>query len=785
MLLHVRIVCTFIFAFYYAPCLFLTDNYVQRDFMENIYKIILEDTLAGYWDWNIKEGTEYLSPSLKLMFGYEDHEMENKPEAWEQLIFPEDHKKILKCFNEHVVSRGRVPYKTEARYTHKNGNTVWVMCTGRVVEWDGYEPVRMVGCNIDITKQKKAEEALHATQVFLNKTNEVAIIGAWEVDHLKDKVYWTHITRQIHEVDDDYEPVLSEGINFYKEGEHRNRIKEVFGKLVADGISYDEEFIIVTAKGNEKWVRAIGQAEMLDGKVVKTYGTFQDVSRRRKMQNELIQSEQRFRESFENAAIGMALVGLDGTWLRVNKQVVEITGYGQKEILTKTFQEITHPDDLNADLDFVQQLLEGKIDNYQMEKRYFHKYGHIVWVLLSVSLVRTEDGAPVHFVSQIEDITEKKLAQEQLKKTNKELSALFESITHVSVIATDYDGTIKHFSKGAENLLGYTAEEMIDVQSPAIIHVEEEVVSRGKELSVELGEHVEGFDVFVAYAKKGEFESREWTYVRKDGTTFPVQLVVTATKNAEGEITGFLGIATDITKRKEAEETLQNTLNIVSEQNTRLINFAHIVSHNLRSHSGNLELLLGLIDTSETDEEKKEVINHLNGVSSHLSETILHLNDVVTIQTDLASNKERINLKAYINNTIKTLAGDIQQTGVQIINNVPEQVYLEYNKAYLESIILNFMSNGVKYRSLDREGFVKFDYISNSGMQALVIEDNGLGIDLDRYRDKLFGMYKTFHGNDDAKGIGLFITKNQVESMGGKIDVESEVNKGTKFTITF
>lgn len=753
--------------------------------MENVYKTILEETLAGFWDWSIVEETEYLSPSFKLMFGYDDHELSNSTETWQQLMHPEDLEMVLRNFNDHVTSKGKVPYKNEVRFKHKNGDTVWVLRTGRVVEWDGYQPVRMVGCHIDITKQKKAEQELRSTQIFLNKTNEAAIIGAWELDLIESQLYWSHITKQIHDVDNDYVPALSEALTFYKEGVHKERLKQVFNKLVETGTPYDEEFVIISAKGNEKWVRVIGQAETKAGKVIKVYGTFQDISPRRKIQNELIQSEQRFRESFENAAIGIALVGLDGTWLKVNKQICEITGYPKEELLTKTFQDITHPDDLNADLDYVQQLLEGKIETYQMEKRYYHKYGHVVWVLLSVSLVRTEEGAPVHFVSQIEDITEKKIFQEQLKKSNRELTALFESITHVSVIATDYEGTIKHFSKGAENLLGYTAEEMIDVRTPAIIHVKEEVLARGKELTAELGQEVRGFDVFVAKAKNGDYDSREWTYVRKNGSTFPVQLVVTSVKNEDGNIIGFLGIATDISERKEAEETLQNTLDIVSAQNTRLINFAHIVSHNLRSHSGNFELLLNLYESSTTEEEKAEVLGHLKGVSTHLSESILHLNDVVTIQTDINNEREPICLKEYIDNTIETLAGDIQHTGVQVINNVPVEVIVEYNEAYMESILLNFLSNGIKYRSTDRQSYVKFDYRSEGDKQVLVIEDNGKGIDLERYGSKLFGMYKTFHGNDDAKGIGLFITKNQIETMGGTIEVESEKNKGTKFTIQF
>lgn len=747
--------------------------------MTDIYKTILEDTLAGYWDWNIPDNTEYLSPTFKSMFGYEDHELENKPETWQQLIFPEDLEKVYANYEQHVTTKGKIPYKNEVRYRHKSGHTVWVLCTGRVIEWDGDNPVRMIGCHIDITKQKKAEERLLDTQRFLTKTSEAARIGAWEVDLVKEKIEWSPVTRQIHEVDKNYTPDLESALNFYKKGDSRNRILSAFEKLTSEGKAYDHELLLVTAKGNEVWVRAIGNAEMKDGKCIKAYGTFQDINLRKRAEEQLKESEHRFREAFENSAIGMALVAPDGKWLKVNKQICEITGYTEQELLSKTFQDITHPEDLNLDLDNVQSLLEGKIENYQMEKRYFHKYGHTVWVLLSVSLIRSEDGTPVHFISQIEDITQRKTAEEQLNKVYTELTSLFESLTQVSVISSDYNGIIKHFSKGAETLLGYTAEEMIDKQTPAIIHVEEEVVARGKELTKELGRDIQGFEVFVAYAKEGSYESREWTYVRKDGSSFPVQLVVTAIRDASGKISGFLGIATDISQIKEAEEQLKKTIDIVSEQNTRLFNFAHIVSHNLRSHTGNLSLLLQLYQQTPEEEEKAELFSHLQSVSENLNETIQHLNEVVSIQTNINQQRKEIDLEAYIDKTIETLSGDISHTGTIINKEIPKGTTIKYNEAYLESILLNFLSNGIKYRSRDRQPIIGIAYKNNT----LIISDNGKGIDMERHGKKLFGMYKTFHGNDDAKGIGLFITKNQVEALGGRIEVESEPDKGTTFKI--
>jgi PAS domain S-box-containing protein len=137
----------------------------------------------------------------------------------------------------------------------------------------------------------------------------------------------------------------------------------------------------------------------------------------------LRQSEERFRQAFDYAAIGMALVATDGGWIKVNRSLCEITGYNEQELLKLTFQDITHPDDLDADLALYRQLLAGEIRFYHLEKRYIHKHGHIVWILLSVSLVRSADGTPLHFVGQIQDITARKVAEEQRECLIRELQS--------------------------------------------------------------------------------------------------------------------------------------------------------------------------------------------------------------------------------------------------------------------------------------------------------------------------------------------------------------------------
>ena len=167
-------------------CAFVRDiterKRVERALAEQktIVELILEQSLAGYWDWWIQKNEEYLSPTFKKMFGYEDHEMPNTPEAWQKIIFPEDLLGVLEVFNRHAQSRGEIPFYNEVRYRHKDGSTVWVICTGRVIEWDDQDqPVRMIGCHVDTTKIRQAQEKLHlAASVFTHAREGITITDA-------------------------------------------------------------------------------------------------------------------------------------------------------------------------------------------------------------------------------------------------------------------------------------------------------------------------------------------------------------------------------------------------------------------------------------------------------------------------------------------------------------------------------------------------------------------------------------------------------------------------------
>ncbi|WP_338761136.1 ATP-binding protein [Bernardetia sp. ABR2-2B] len=282
-----------------------------------------------------------------------------------------------------------------------------------------------------------------------------------------------------------------------------------------------------------------------------------------------------------------------------------------------------------------------------------------------------------------------------------------------------------------------------------------------------------------------------------NGTPWDIEVTLITAKNnkiwvrAKGEAeyengtcTRLVGIFQDITPQIKKRHKLEELLQITGNQNARLTNFAHIVSHNLRSHTSNMEALIYLTEQETNEENKKELFEHISSSVFKLKDTIVNLTKVVDIQNnDLPL--EKINIYNATLNIIESIRTLFKQESVEVINEIEPTLEVKALPAYFQSVVLNFLTNAIKYKSSKKNAFVRLSTSKKQKSVILSIEDNGLGIDLEQHGKKLFGMYKTFHEHQDAKGIGLFISKNQMEAMGGIIDVQSEVGKGTTFYLEF
>jgi len=255
--------------------------------------------------------------------------------------------------------------------------------------------------------------------------------------------------------------------------------------------------------------------------------------------------------------------------------------------------------------------------------------------------------------------------------------------------------------------------------------------------------------------------------------------------NDKGELLGSIGIHLDVTEQKRLQDEQQLLLTLTQKQNERLKNFAHIVSHNLRSHTINIKSLNELIMDLKPELKELDLAKYLTQATNNLLETIERLSEVAILNTNEQKQLEKIDLSDAVVKAIHNVKALAITSKVKIINELKGNEMVLGIPAYIDSVALNFLTNAIKYRSEKRKGFVKLSCGVEKNYLVLQVEDNGLGIDLKRHGHKLFGMYKTFHKHPDSRGIGLFITKNQVEAMGGRVEVQSEIDKGITFKVYF
>ncbi|WP_405383508.1 PAS domain-containing protein [Maribacter sp. LLG6340-A2] len=381
------------------------------------------------------------------------------------------------------------------------------------------------------------------------------------------------------------------------------------------------------------------------------------------------------------------------------------------------------------------------------------------------------NGELVGLIGTFQDIQEQVDADNKTLNNEKLLRTLIDNLP-VNVYIKDTESRKILVNKAECDFLGVDSPEEILGKSDFDLYPSESAARSREE------------DLMVMNTLK-PIISKETLNIKLDGKETSFLSSKIPLLNNKGVAYGIVGISLDITALKEKETELRNIINIASIQNKKLLNFAHIVSHNLRSHSANFSMLLDFLKDEEDENEKKRIIKMLSDSSNNLLETLDNLNDVISINTNTNIEKKSINLHQKVLDVHQYLTGYLLNNKAEIKNNIPKNFKVKSVPSYLDSILNNFITNAVKYKDPTRNCKIVLSASKEKGYSVLTISDNGLGINLEKHGKKLFGMYKTFHEHKDARGIGLYITKNQIDAMNGKVEVSSEVGKGTEFKIFF
>jgi PAS domain S-box-containing protein len=483
-----------------------------------------------------------------------------------------------------------------------------------------------------------------------------------------------------------------------------------------------------------------------------------------------------FRAAFHDAAIGKAIVDLDGSWLHVNKSLCDIVGYNPAELLEIDFQTLTHPDDLAPDLALVNQLLAGKIPNYHLEKRYYHKRGHIVWVLLSVSLIRDPQLRPCYFISQVQDITVRKRAEEKFR-------GLLESAPDAMVIVNQ-QGQIALVNSQTEKMFGYDRRELLGQP------VELLLPARFR------GNHPLHHAEYFSNPRSEDAASKtELTAQRSDGSEFPAEISFAPLDTEEGVLVS--SAIRDITQR------------VLTEREARL----HLQQEELAKHRAELahvlrvntmgEMAAGI--AHELNQPLAAIINYAKGSVRRLQDGVGSQSDIIEAAVAIAGEAARASeivrgLKRYIHkcepqrttvdinvvvsNAGQIVSGEAHQHGVNVglrcATGLPN---LLGDRVQLEQVVVNLMVNGIQSlekAASDRRVLVQTKQTA-PGQVRISVTDNGCGLPPE-FESKIFEAF--FTTKPEGLGMGLAISRSIVEAHRGKLWAEANAEGGATFHFT-
>ena len=742
---------------------------------------LLEETQKvnklGIWELDIKSGKTKWNDMVYAIHEVATNFEHDRVNGIE--FYHEDYRKIISEAIGKCISKS-IPFDLECILLTGKKNEKWVRATGRKVGG------KLIGSFQDISRQKEVERKIRESKEQYQSLVQNIPGITYRCKYDKD---WTMLYMS-SEVD---------SVSGYAAEELLNNEKTSYGKLIHEDDRIMVERVVNTAVENNefweieyrlkhksgaiRWVYEKGTAIKNDkGETVFLDGFVLDITDRKNAQIEAKYQRQLLDSLYKLSPIGIALNDYEtGAFIDVNDKLLEPTGYSKQEFLALSYWDVTPKEYELLEVNALNQMKAH--GGYQtFEKEYIRKDGSRYPISLQGVVVTDTNGEKLIW-SFIRDITEEKAAERKLNEAISNLQGVLDASKQVSIIATDKNGLITLFNSGAEQILGYKAMELIGKYTPEVIHLQEEVEKESAVLSNKYQKQIIGFETFIYEAKIDNPSTKEWTYVNKRGDHIPVLLSVNKIE-VDNEIIGYLGVAADISELKKIQGEIKSLLDITEEQNNSLRNFAHIVSHNLRSHSYGISGLLEVFQEDYPDLKKGELFPLLKRSADNLNQTIEDLTEIVKVNlTDMKIND--IDLSQFVEKNLNSMTIQIKDAGIEIINECNSCLNVKGIPAYIDSIILNMISNAIKYKSPKRKPILKIYSETNGEKVFLTFQDNGLGIDLEKHGENLFQMYKTFHNHEDARGVGLFITKNQIESMNGKIHVDSKVDEGTAFKIEF
>lgn len=733
------------------------------------------------YDWNYQAETVERSRGLTQLLGYTPEEAGNSLEWWNKQIHPEDLQRIRSEFPNGLLDANR--YSHAYRVRHKDGHYLWVQDQGIVVRDAAGQVVRIVGSTTNIDNRKRAEEALQQSEARFRRLVESNLIGV---------MFW-HADGKILDANDAFLNIIGYTRQELESGLINWRQISPIEQITLSEVSIKKMQQVGSAVLEKDYIHKQGhRVPVLLGGVTFENNNHQgvsiviDLSERQHVEQALRESEERFRKLFYDAPIGMVLVGLDHRIVDTNDAFCKMLGYSPEELTQMTFVEITHPDDIEIDLSFVEQAIRGEITHYQIEKRYIKKNQDAIWVSLTSTVIRDYSGEVRYGLGMIEDVTERKRSEAERKQVEATLlqnEALFRGVFEsnlMGILFWHIDGQIIDVNDALVRMLGYSREELISGQVPW----PEITPSEYREYDQQK------FEVMKA---TGAFPPFEKEYICKDGSRIPVLLgCAFLPSSSERGIAFVLDIRNQKQLKQERELLLMRekaAREAAEIANRTKDEFLAIVSHELRSP---LNAILGwakLLRTRQLDSSTisraLETIERNTQTQVQLIEDLLDVSRM--LQGQLRLTVAPVNLHSMIETTVNSVRFAAEAKQIHLIftaNSTKTQVLGDLNR--LQQIVSNLLSNAIKFTPSNGQVSINLKQVGTEAQIQVI--DTGKGISAD-FLPHVFERFRRVDSSttrsEDGLGLGLAIVRHLVELHHGTVTAASRgEGLGATFTIS-
>ncbi|HNH78160.1 MAG TPA: PAS domain S-box protein, partial [Anaerolineales bacterium] len=753
-------------------------------------ELALKGANAGMWDWNVQTGETIFNERWAEIIGYALEEIEPVSiQTWADFCHPDDLEISDGLLKKHFAGETQF-YECEVRMKHKNGSWVWVFDRGKVMEWDSEQrPLRMIGTHLDITERKQTEEALRAREELYRmiSTINADYVFSEDVDmNGKTSTKW---------VGGGFEAITGYTFEEYsKQGGWLSILHpEDREKDAADFAALKKNQKIVSVlrmiakNGDIRWVQVHAnplwdsELQCLTG----VYGAVQDITERKKAEDALHASEEKYRVLIESLDNMIASVDNDGRFLYVNDMAAAQMHLTPNELIGKTMYELFPPEVTARQMSDIQRVIHGD-QGITFEAPSFSSTAPR-WYRTSILPIHDEDGLVTQVLINSTDIHNLKTAQQELQDLNRTLEERVKQRTAevqdlydnspIGYHSLDADGTLLFINQTHLTWLGYTREEMIGHS------ITEFLTTSG----------LEGFkEIYPSFVKNGMVRDVESEFRRKDGSIVPVLISATAVYNEAGEFVMSRTSVFDNTGQKAAEQALRNANLELARAMRMKDEFLASMSHELRTP---LTGILGLSEALQINvygpinEKQQNTLANIEASGRHLLDLINDILDVSKIEAGkLELQMEACSLSEICQSSIqltKGMAGKKRQTVNFTMN--PANISVRGDARRLKQILVNLLSNSVKFTP--EEGMLGLDVTANDseGLVYISIWDKGIGItpeDLKKLFQPFVQLDSSLSRQQSGTGLGLALVQRLVELHGGSIDVQSVPGEGSRFTVT-